>query len=353
MTNVACLKRFTGRQFFNIFAPLIYRQRSDVVSTHCHTSSLAAIIMRMITTHEQHGIIWLDLESPNDQEIAGLVRRYGLHPLVGEELKSSPTQAKIDFYKDYIMVVLTLPVRIRQDGGYTIVDREVDFVIGKDFLITCRSEKIDELEYFSRIFDANAILNKDESMKHAGHLFYYIIMRLYGGMVNDLENIKDALQAAEGGIFKGNERGMVEVLSRVSRELIDFTQTARVHRDIWDEMIELSPKDLFGAEYASSIKEIREEFNRIHELVANARELLTDLRATNDSLLNTKQNEIIKVLTLVAFVFYPLTFAASVFTIPAVGVPLIADQNGWIIIMCIMIAMALGIWVYFKTKKWI
>jgi magnesium transporter len=307
----------------------------------------------MITTHEQRGITWLDLESPNDQEIAGLVRRYGLHPLVGEELKSSPSQAKIDFYKDYVMVILTVPVRIRQDGGYTIADREIDFVIGKDFLITSRSEKVDELEYFSRIFDANAILNKNESMKHAGHLFYYIVMRLYGGMVNDLENIKDTLQAAELGIFKGNERGMVEVLSRVSRELIDFTQTARVHRDIWDEMIEFSPKDLFGAEYADSIKEIRDEFNRIHELVANARELLTDLRATNDSLLNTKQNEIIKVLTLVAFVFQPLTFVAALFTIPALYVPFIDQKEGWIIIAGIMITMAFGIWTFFKSKKWI
>jgi magnesium transporter len=307
----------------------------------------------MITTHEHHGITWLDLQSPSDDEILGLVRRFGLHPLVGEELKGSPTDAKVDFYKDYILVVLTVPVRIRQDGGYTIVDREVDFVIGKDFLITCRFEQMDELDYFSRIFDANAILNKDENVRHAGHLFYYIVMRLYAGMVNDLQNITDMLQTAELGIFKGNERSMVEVLSHVSRELIDFTQTARVHRDIWDDMIESSPKDLFGAEYASSVREIRDEFNRIHELVANARELLTDLRATNDSLLNTKQNEIIKVLTLVAFVFQPLTFVAALFTIPATYVPLISDPYGWPVIMGAMVLITIVIWLYFKSKKWI
>ncbi len=307
----------------------------------------------MITTHAHRGIIWIDLDSPNDEEIAGLVKRYGLHPLVGEELKSSPSLAKIDFYKDYIVVVLTVPVRIREGKGFTIADREVDFIVGKDFLITCRSEQVDELDYFSRIFDANAILNKEDEMKHAGHLFYYIVMRLYGGMVNDLENIKDALQAAESSIFKGNERSMVEVLSRASRELIDFTQIVRIHRDIWDDMIQFAPKDLFGGEYSASVKEIRDEFARISELVSNARELLTDLRATNDSLLNTRQNEIIKTLTLVAFVFQPLTFVAALFTIPAAHVPLIESHEGWMIIAAFMVAVTLVIWLYFKSKKWI
>lgn len=331
--NFAKRRFFTGRRFLN--------------------ARIFLIIIRMITIHEHRGVTWIDLDSPNDEEIAGLVKRYGLHPLVGEELKSSPSLAKIDFYKDYILVILTVPMRIRDGRGYSIADREVDFIIGKDFLITCRSEQVDELDYFSRIFDANAILNKGDDIKHAGHLFYYIVMRLYGGMVNDLENIKDGLQIAEANIFKGNERAMVEVLSRASRELIDFTQIARIHRDIWDDMIGFEPKSLFDDEYASSIKEIQDEFNRINELVSNARELLVDLRATNNSLLNTKQNDIVKTLTLVAFVFQPLIFVAALFTIPAVYVPFINQQDGWLVIGGIMVAMALAIWLYFKSKRWI
>src|SRR6185369_7343667 len=109
--------------------------------------------MRMITTHQHRGITWIDLESPGDEEIAGLVKRYNLNPLVGEELKSSPSLAKTDFYKDYILVVLTIPVRVRQDGKYVITDREIDFVIGKDYLITSKTEPLEELEYFARIFD--------------------------------------------------------------------------------------------------------------------------------------------------------------------------------------------------------
>ena len=95
------------------------------------------------------------------------------------------------------------------------------------------------------------------------------------------------------------------------------------------------------------------DFVHIHELIVNARELLTDLRDTNDSLLNTKQNEIIKDLTLVAFIFYPLTFIAAFFTIPAVGMPFIEEHHGVWVIGVLMIVLAAGIWFFFKKKKWV
>jgi magnesium transporter len=307
----------------------------------------------MITTHTHRGLVWLDLESPNNEEIAGIIKRYGLHALVGEELKESPSRAKIDFYKDYIFIVLTLPVRIREDGVYSIVNRELDFVIGKNFLITSRSSTIEQIEYFAKIFDANAILNKDEKIEHAGHLFYYMIKRIYSGMITDLENINDALGASEGHIFKGDEREMVEVLSNLNRELIDFKQTARIHRDIWDDMVVYVEKDLFGKEYSSYVRDIKTSFESINELISNAHELIADLRETNDSLLNAKQNEIMKVLTLVAFIFYPLTFIAAIFSIPSPHVPLVESPNGWAYIMILMVVLTAGMWWIFKKKGWI
>jgi magnesium transporter len=307
----------------------------------------------MTTTHTYRGLVWLDLESPTENEIAGLVKRYDLHPLVGEELKRSSSVAKIEFYKEYILVVLTLPVRVRKGATSEIVDREVDFVIGKNFLITARDTAIEQLEYFAKVFDANTILNKDEKIEHAGYLFYYMVKRMYAGMVEDLENIRDSLANAESHIFGGDERNMVVELSNLSRELIDFKQTARMHRDIWEDMIEYAEKDFFGSDFSSYVRDIRDEFNVIHELIINTRELLTDLRETNDSLLNTKQNETMKILTLVSFFFYPLTFITAVFTIPALNVPVVAGPYGWWIINFGMLILALVMWWFFRRKKWL
>ncbi len=308
----------------------------------------------MITTNNHKGLVWLDLHSPTDDEISGIVKRYSLNPLVGEELKSISGTTRVSFNKDYTLIVLTLPVRVRKDNVYEIVDRELDVVIGKNFLITSRFEVIDQLEYFSKIFETNAVLDKNIKIDHPGHLFYYIVKRIYNGLYQDLENIRDSLRVAESHIFNGDEKGMVEVLSNLSRELIDFKQTVHAHHDIWSEIHAHAEKSsMFGPDFQNYTHAVKEEALRINELIINSRELLTDLRETNDSLLNTKQNEIIKVLTLVSFIFYPLTFVASVFTIPGIRVPLTNVSYGWWTIVLIMVGISVGIWFYFKRKGWI
>jgi len=105
----------------------------------------------MITTHTHRGLVWHDLKSPNNEEIAGLVKKFGLNVLVGEELKDSPSRAKIDFYKEYILIIMAIPIRVRNSKGiYNIIDREVDFVIGKNFLITSHADIIEQIEYFGK-----------------------------------------------------------------------------------------------------------------------------------------------------------------------------------------------------------
>lgn len=308
----------------------------------------------MIYTHSYRGLVWLDLESPSEDEVSGIIKRYELHPLIGEELKRFTSAAKIEFFDNCILVVLTLPVRRRaKSGKYEIIDNEIDFVIGRNFLLTSRNDTIEQLEYFSKIFDTSSILNKDERIEHAGYLFYYIVKRIYSGMVDDLKNIEDSLSLAETEIYNGHEKKMVEVLSNLSHEIIDIKQTARMHRDVWEKLVSYDEKAFFGKDFNSYIHDIRNEFNIIHEHIINAHELLADLRETNDSLLDAKQSETIKMLTTVTVIFYPVMLIAAIFTIPATNVPLIDTVGGWFILMIISTLCTFGVWTYLKKRNWI
>jgi magnesium transporter len=180
-----------------------------------------------------------------------------------------------------------------------------------------------------------------------------MIKRIYNGMLEDLENIRDAFLSAETRIFHGDEKQMGETLSKLSRELIDFKQTARVHREMWEEMIEGTEGSILGKDFMPYVHDMRDEFNKIHELIGNCRELLADLRETNSSLLTTKQNEVMKILTLVAFIFYPLTFVTSLFAIPSQYVPFINSPQGWNVLVVFLILISGAMIWYFKHKKWI
>jgi magnesium transporter len=235
---------------------------------------------------------------------------------------------------------------------YIVVEKEVDFVIGSSFLITSRNEVVEPLHNFARVFETNAILDKSGVGEHAGLIFYYMMKKIYSHMNEDLENIKDALNDVEDRIFLGYEKRMVEVLSELSRELIDFKQTSRLHKEVL-ESFAIVPQDFFGKNFDHFLEDIRIEYASMHELVMNDRELLNDLRDTNDSLLSTKQAENMKMFSILAFVTFPLMLFLNLLMLPTTHTPIIGNAFDWEIITGIVIIAAIGMFYFFKKKGWI
>ena len=158
-------------------------------------------IFNMIKTYTYRNHTWLDIESPSETDVSEIIKKHGLHPLVGEELLSPTKKSKIDVYKNYLFLALHIPIRTKVGNKYIVIEKEVDFIIGNSFIITSRNEIIEPLYSFARVFETNAILDKNGITEHAGLIFYYMMKKIYGHMNEDLENIKDALNEVEKRIF--------------------------------------------------------------------------------------------------------------------------------------------------------
>jgi magnesium transporter len=296
----------------------------------------------MIHTRNYNNLVWIDVESPTREEVTGLVRSHGLHPLVGEGMLTATAKPRIEYHEGYIYLVLHIPLRTKIGDKYVVTQKEIDFVIGKEFIITTKYDTIEPLQNFSKIFETDSIIDKESIGEHAGFIFYYMMKKLYAHMVNDLESMKDALIFAETNVFTGNEKNMVFVLSNLSRELIDLKQIGRLHKDVLESLAPVV-HEFFGEDFHFYMNDILKEYEKIHELSANNRELLSELRETNDSLLTTKQNEIMKILTIVAAIIFPLTLIEGLFSSQVEDMP---------VLLVVMIVVAVGLTGYFKYKKW-
>jgi magnesium transporter len=306
----------------------------------------------MIKTYTHRHITWLDVEAPTPEDINSLVRAYKLHPLVGEELLGPSKSSKAAAYKDYVYLVMTFPARIKEGNHHRIKENEVDFIIGRDFIITTHYEVVQPIHAFAKAFEANSILDKEKTSEHAGHIFYYMMKRMYRHMSGDLDEIKNELVIAEEQIFAGKEIATVEVLSNLSRELLDFRQTCRSHLEILESLQKLPP-DFFNLTFGPFVADIKEEFIIVRDLISNNRELCTELRETNDSLLTTKQNETIKILTVVTSVIFPLSLFTELFMMNTSHAPIVGRPYDFEIIVSIMVIMALCMFWFFKRKKWL
>ncbi len=306
------------------------------------------ILLAMISERKNGSVVWIDVENPTKTEVKDLMERFQFDPSIADDLVTPSIKSKIDLYKDYIYLSLYFPALKHSHNNDTI--QEIDFILGKDFLITVHYEAVDALDVFAKIFEVNTIL-KHTSASHAGSVFYLIMTHLYESARNELEFINDSLKHIETRIFKGEEKKVVRDLLSLSRDLIHCKQTIGAHEEILSSF-KIAAHILFGDEYTYYVNGIIGSYQKIYKEVRNKREFLSELRETNDSLLNTKQNEIMRVFTMLAFLTFPLSLVVSLFSIPTTYKPIVGSDYDWFIIIGILFFFLVCMVIYFKNKKW-
>ena len=303
----------------------------------------------MISKYTYKKLTWIDLESPTREEVVRLVEEYDLSALVGEELLTETVRSKVDVHDNLIYLILHFPSLKQRNGRRP--EQEIDFVIGKNFLITTHYEAIDPIHEFSKIFEVNSILDKTKMGDHAGFLFFYIIKELYRFSMVELENFNSLLEKIEEGIFEGNEGKMVEEISRTKRQLIDFKQAIRFHKEVL-RSFEGAGKTFFGEDFGYYLSAISGEYNKVENVLDGHMDILNDLRETNDSLLSSKTGETIKTLTIMTFIMLPLTLITGIFGMNA-DIVFIKDIPDFMVVIVVMSLIALTMFFFFKSRKWL
>lgn len=302
----------------------------------------------MISKYTYRKLTWIDLESPTKEEVYRLMEEYHLPSLVGEELITQTLRSKVDLYEDIIYMILHFPASNHQ--GKKSDEQEVDFVIGKDFIITAHYEVVDPLHEFSKLFETDSMLDKSMVGSHAGFLFFYIIRELYKQAMLQLDDINNSLREIEKNIFDGQEGEMVAVISNLNRTLVDFKQATRFHRETL-RSFESAGTQFFGSEFSYYLSAITGEYNKVQNVLDGHKEILSDLKETNDSLLTSKTNDTIKKLTIMTFIMLPLTLITGIFGMNS-DVVFIHNKFSFLFVLGCMALAGVLMFIYFKRKQW-
>jgi magnesium transporter len=232
-------------------------------------------------------------------------------------------------------------------------NQEIDFIIGKDTLITARYDTVDALHRFAKNLEVDEILDKksDHHRKHNHFIFVNMLRNLYMSVFEELEHIEDMAEDITVKIFKEQEKEMVVAISEMTRTLLNFKRVTDTHHEIL-ESLHRRGKEIFGENFSYAIESIIEDYIKVNMTIKSNLELLHELRDTNNSLLTTKQNETVKQLTAMGFVILPLNLIAWIFAMRTEGMPLIENPNAFWIVIGIMITSVIITTTYAKHKRW-
>lgn len=304
-------------------------------------------------TYKHKKIFWYDLENPTQEEVRDLAEKYSIDLLTANELLSPTIRPRVDVFSNYMYLILHFPVAHSvDDRNYDRKIQEVDFIIGKNFIITTRYSSVDALLTFSKAFEVESILDKSDMTEHAGFIFFYMIQYLYRSLENRLENIKDRLLDIEHSIFEGKEKEMVKEISYINRLLLNYKESTNLHHEILESFQQAAPS-LFGKSFSYYLNRILGEYHKVRRTMSSEKEYLDELRKTNDSLLTTKQNEIMKVLTILAFVTFPLSLVAGIFGMNTENIPIVGHPFDFTIILVFMVILTGIMFFWFRNKHWL
>jgi len=303
-------------------------------------------------------LIWLDLTNPTKEEIASLPDNFKVHPLIKEELRHPSPRPKIDLYDEAIHLVLHFPNENstnKNDSPNQTNHQEVDFVLGQNFLITAHYEEIQPLEEFAKILEASEGWGWCEGKNlHAGYLFYYIIRQLYESLEPGLHFINNNLKRAEQKVFGGQQEKMVKTLADINRYLLDFRWTLKDHEEIL-QSLEAATKEFYGNTFGYHMRSITGDYHKVMNSLENNEQSFKEIRAVNESMLSIKNNEIMKTLAVLAFIFLPATMIGTVFGMSGsdLNMPLIKSEFGFWWALGLMVVTAVISFLFVKFKKWL
>lgn len=303
----------------------------------------------MLTRYTHRKVTWVDLENPTPEEVHGIMQEYGIHPLVGEELLGPTVRPKVDLYDNCIYLILHFPTVSHSHNGET--EQEVDFLVGKNFLITVRYDTVDPLIHFAKMFEMNSLLDKAAMGDHAGYVFFYMMKEFYKNLGNELGGITGKLKHIEDRIFKGEEGRMVMEISVTNKALLDFRESIRFHKDVL-ESFETAGKIFFDQKFHYYLRALMGEYYKVFNLLESQKETLVDLRETNDSLLSTKTNETMKALTIIAFLVLPIQLVTQVFSM-STWLPVGSAPQDFLIVLGIMASLIVLALIFLKVKRWL
>ncbi len=267
----------------------------------------------LLAAARKGGYVWLDFFDPSKEDLSPLVSALGVHPLSVEDCLDEDQVPKIEDFPANTFVLLN-GYRY-QDGALTL--EEVDFIVGKNYLITVAGHQGGSLRLYEKVEETVA---SDPAGIRPGpdFLLHVILDYVVDHKFAAIEAVQEAIDAAEEEILRGPSAYGPEALMRLRRGLLTLRKSLFHEREI---LVKICRRDspYISEKAIYHFRDIYDHLAKYFEIVEIYREMITSLMEMYLSMINNRMAEVanrtnatVRRLTLITTVFMPLTLLAGI-----------------------------------------
>ena len=296
---------------------------------------------------------WIDVVGLHDIElIAELGRLFGLHPLALEDVVNTGQRPKMEDYESNIFIVLRhfhhQPVAGGAEGEEEMVPEQISMFVQPGLVITFQEVAGDA---FEPVRDRLRRKAGRLPSRGADYLAYALVDALVDSFFPLLEHLGERIEDLEEELVDEPTPESLDSIYRLRRDLLLLRRAAWPKREMINSL-QRDDNDLISDETRLFLRDCYDHAVEVLEIIETYRELGAGMLDVYLSSMSQRMNEVMKVLTIIATIFIPLTFIAGVYGMNFQYMPELSMHLGYPVTLAVMAVIAIGLLGYFKRKGW-
>lgn len=320
----------------------VFDYRPDDV-TECEISDVADLRGYL----SSDTVSWIDVQGFGDltliQQIGDLFR---LHPLVLEDVVNVPQRPKVEQYDDQVLWITRMAMA---DKGRDLQAEQVSLIIGPNYLLTFQECYGDVLNPVRR-----RIREGKGPIRRSGpdYLAYAIVDAVIDGYYPLMESFGERLECMEQQILDSPHASQLQDIHRVKRDLLGIRRAVWPQREAVNSMIR-GDISLISENVRTYLRDVYDHCVQLIDVIETFRELTGGLMDLYLSSLSNRQNEVMKVLTIMASIFIPLSFLAGLYGMNFENMPELHVPWAYPLLLVVMVLTVFGMLTFFRKKGWL
>ena len=304
-------------------------------------------VEEVFSFRKKPAVTWLNVDGVHQIEMLEQVgEHFGLHPLVLEDIASTGQRPKMEDFDDYIFVVLRM-LRFDEKENETKTE-QISLLLGPDFVISFQEKEGDVFDLIrERIRNNKGRIRK----MGADYLAYALIDAVVDNYFMILEKLGETIEEIEEKLVTNPTSETLHTLHDLKREMVFLRKSVWPLREVINRL-ERSESPLINKSTYVYLRDVYDHTIQVIDAVETFRDMLSGMLDIYLSSVSNRMNEVMKVLTIIATIFIPLTFIAGIYGMNFRYMPELEQAWSYPAILILMLIMTIVMLVYFRRKKW-
>lgn len=324
--------------------------RIDIIAYNEHTlRELADISVQELDSLDQpNAVTWINVAGIHDLHVIEAIgKRFGLHPLTVEDIVNTTQRPKAEVFPDYLFIALKMMSYHQTKDSVNV--EHVSVILGENYVISFLEDEGDVFDIVrERLRRSIGRIRTSRS----DYLAYSLMDAVVDHYFLVVEQIGSFIDEVDDRLSTEAHPDDVHLIHRLKREILGLRKAVWPFREEISA-IDKSASALIHPETHVFLRDLYDHTIQVIDIVENFRELLNGMHDLYLSSVSNRTNEIMKMLTIIATIFIPLTFIAGVYGMNFEQMPELKWRWGYYFIWFVMLLCGGSMVIYFKRKKWL